>query len=99
MGSWLQCRLLLLRRSAALVVVDGFLRRNRGPPEEAEKLIGPYRAAGYRERMARFVSDMFPYPADYRIMEGVGHFLMLEKPAEFNATLADMLRELPVRNE
>jgi pimeloyl-ACP methyl ester carboxylesterase len=30
---------------------------------------------------------------DYRIMEGVGHFLMLEKPAEFNATLTDMLRK------
>lgn len=30
---------------------------------------------------------------DYRMLEGVGHFMMLEKPALFNATLADMLRE------
>jgi pimeloyl-ACP methyl ester carboxylesterase len=30
---------------------------------------------------------------DYRAMEGVGHWLMLEKPAEFNATLIDMLRK------
>ncbi len=30
---------------------------------------------------------------DYRIMDGVGHFLMLEKPAEFNAVLTDMLRK------
>lgn len=30
---------------------------------------------------------------DYRTVEGVGHFMMLEKPAMFNATLADMLRE------
>lgn len=29
---------------------------------------------------------------DYRVMEGVSHFLMLEKPAEFNALLAEMLR-------
>jgi pimeloyl-ACP methyl ester carboxylesterase len=26
-------------------------------------------------------------------MEGVGHFLMLEKPAEFNATLTAKLRK------
>jgi pimeloyl-ACP methyl ester carboxylesterase len=26
-------------------------------------------------------------------MEGAGHFLMLEKPAEFNATLASLLRK------
>jgi len=30
---------------------------------------------------------------DYRIMEGVGHCLMLEKPAQFNAVLADMLHK------
>jgi pimeloyl-ACP methyl ester carboxylesterase len=30
---------------------------------------------------------------DYRTFEGVGHFMMLEKPAMFNAALADMLRE------
>ena len=30
---------------------------------------------------------------DYRTLEGVGHFMMLEKPALFNATLTDMLRE------
>jgi len=30
---------------------------------------------------------------DYRTFEGVGHFLMLEKPEMFNAALADMLRE------
>lgn len=31
--------------------------------------------------------------ADYRTMDGVGHFLMLEKPAEFNATFIEMLRK------
>jgi len=28
---------------------------------------------------------------DYRLIEGTGHFLMLEKPSEFNATLLKML--------
>jgi pimeloyl-ACP methyl ester carboxylesterase len=30
---------------------------------------------------------------DYRTFEGVGHFMMLEKPAVFNAALTDMLQE------
>jgi pimeloyl-ACP methyl ester carboxylesterase len=30
---------------------------------------------------------------DYRTFDGVGHFMMLEKPAMFNAALADMLHE------
>ena len=29
---------------------------------------------------------------DYRMWDGVGHFLMLERPAEFNAALAEFLR-------
>ena len=28
---------------------------------------------------------------DYRAIDGAGHFLMLEKPAEFNAALIEML--------
>jgi pimeloyl-ACP methyl ester carboxylesterase len=31
--------------------------------------------------------------ADYRNVDGTGHFLMLEKPAEFNASLIEMLRK------
>ena len=30
---------------------------------------------------------------DYRTFEGVGHFMMLEKPAMFNSALADMLHQ------
>lgn len=30
---------------------------------------------------------------DYRTFDGVGHFMMLEKPATFNSALADMLHE------
>jgi pimeloyl-ACP methyl ester carboxylesterase len=39
-----------------------------------------------------YVRSLSPQ-TDYRIIEGVGHFLMLEKPAEFNAALTDMLRK------
>jgi pimeloyl-ACP methyl ester carboxylesterase len=28
---------------------------------------------------------------DYRVMDGVGHWLMLEKPAEFNMILTNLL--------
>jgi pimeloyl-ACP methyl ester carboxylesterase len=147
---------------AALVVVDGFLRRPRVPREEAEKFIAQFHAPEYREYTRRFFGAMFPAPGtealrdrilsellatpqhvmsgamegmfgpdqpdwtlkkanapllvlnakglmsdadgenyvrslspqtDYRVMEGVGHWLMLERPAEFNALLTDMLRK------
>ena len=29
--------------------------------------------------------------SEYRVLEGVGHWIMLEKPAEFNAALLEML--------
>ena len=29
---------------------------------------------------------------DYRVIDGVGHWLMLEKPAEFNTVLTDLLK-------
>jgi len=31
--------------------------------------------------------------SDYHVMKDVGHWLMLERPAEFNAILNDMLRK------
>jgi pimeloyl-ACP methyl ester carboxylesterase len=165
MGTSVMCRVYARApgKVAALVVVDGFLRRNRRVPEDAEKFIAPYRAASYRDRMARFVRNVFPNAGseelqefvlsemlktpqhviisameepmvavdqpdwdlkrvnvpllvvhakdpfwtadyetyvhsvspqtDYHIMEGVGHFLMLEKPAQFNDILTEMLRK------
>jgi pimeloyl-ACP methyl ester carboxylesterase len=39
-----------------------------------------------------YVHSLSPQ-ADYRMMDGVGHWLMLEKPAEFNATLTELLRK------
>jgi len=146
---------------AALVVVDGFVRRPRVPPGEAEKFIAEFRSPEYREYTRRFFGAMFPVPGtealrdrilsemlatpqhvissamegmfgpdqpdwslkkadvpllvisakglmsdadgenyvrslspqtDYRVMENVGHWLMLERPAEFNALLTGMLQ-------
>jgi pimeloyl-ACP methyl ester carboxylesterase len=39
-----------------------------------------------------YVRSLSP-ESDYVMMEGVGHFPMLEKPPEFNATLASLLRK------
>jgi len=147
---------------AALVVVDGFLRRPRVAPDQAEKFIAQFRTPEYRERTREFFGAMFPAPGtealrervlsemlttpqrvmhramegmfspsqpdwdlkeanvpvlainakgpmfdaadenyirslstqtDYRTMDGVGHWLMLERPVEFNAILTDMLRK------
>jgi pimeloyl-ACP methyl ester carboxylesterase len=147
---------------AALVVVDGFLRRPRMAPGQAEKFIARFRTPDYREHTRQFFGAMFPVPGtealrdqvlsemlatpqrvmlgamegmfgpdqpdwdlkeanvpmlvinakgpmrdadcenhvrslspqtDCRVMDGVGHWLMLERPVEFNAMLTDMLRE------
>lgn len=144
---------------AALVAVDGVLRRPKMPPSQAEQFTAAFKSADYRENVRGFMGSMFTagkeavrdrvisemletpqyvmvgamdgmfnadhpdwdlhhvnvpvlvinapnvmwtdeYKAyvkglsdrtDYRAMEGVGHWLMLEKPAEFNAQLVDML--------
>lgn len=147
---------------AALVVVDGFLRRPKATPGEAEAFIARFRTPEYREHTRRFFGAMFPAPGtealrervlsemlatpqrvmhramegmfgpgqpdwdlkeanvpvlvinakgamcdtddeeyvrsrspktDYRVMNGVGHWLMLERPVEFNALLVEMLRK------
>ena len=52
---------------------------------------------GYEAYVRRLAPD-----AEYRVMDGVGHFLMLQKPDEFNSILADFLetrRGEPARNE
>ena len=38
----------------------------------------------------RFVRDLAP-GVDYRVWENVSHFLMMEKPAEFNAALSEFI--------
>ena len=147
---------------AALVAVDGLLRRPELKPEEVEKFVAPFRAPQYRAHVTNFIHSMFPESAtyalrdrvltevmatphhvmasamqemfnarqpdwtlqkvfvpmlvlnapnprwtaeyeayaralspksDYRVIEGTGHCLMLEKPAAFNETLISMLRK------
>ena len=146
---------------AALVAVDGALRRFEVTPDQIEGFIGPFRKPEYREHASKFIGSMFPHAgtealrdravadvlktpqhvmvsameemwrdqdawaperiavpllvanakspfwtpdyeahvrkiapqSDYRTMEGVGHFLMLEKPSEFNAMLMDFLQK------
>ena len=153
---------------AALVVVDGFLRRPTVAPEQARKFIAPFGSPEYREHTRQIFGPMFPIPGtealrerilsemlatpqsamfgamegmfgpnqpdwdlkrvnvpvlaiiakgslwdadnakyvhslsaqtDYRVMDGVGHWLMLERPAEFNVLLADMLRKFNLIGE
>jgi len=145
---------------AALVAVDGFLRRPKMSAEQAEAIAAPYRKPEYREQVKQMVTFMFQNPGtdplrervtdemlktpqhvlasamgemfnlkqpawdlvkvdvpvmsinakspmwtenyenyvrslsaktDYRLIEGTGHFIMLEKPSEYNATLVEML--------
>ena len=147
---------------AALVSVDGLLRRPQWTPEDAGKFVAPFRTPEYREHARQFVGSFFPVSGnealrdrvlsemlvtpqyvmvgamegmfgpdqpdwglktvnapvlvinarkpmwnadyenyvrslspqtDYRMMDGVGHWLMLEKPAEFNALLTNLLRK------
>jgi pimeloyl-ACP methyl ester carboxylesterase len=48
----------------------------------------PWWANGYEN----YVRSLSPQ-VDYRVLDGAGHFLMLEKPAEFNAVLVEMLQK------
>jgi pimeloyl-ACP methyl ester carboxylesterase len=46
----------------------------------------------WSERYQRHVESLSAQ-VDYRVFDGVGHFLMLENPAEFNDNLAEMLEK------
>jgi sigma-B regulation protein RsbQ len=150
------------KKVAALVSVDGLLRRPAGTPGQAAQFVGQFATPDYREHVKQFVGAFFPIPgteglrdrvlaqilgtpqyvmvsamagmfgpdqpdwdlkkvpvpvlvinahspmwndgyedyvlslspqADYQTMDGVGHWLMLEKPAEFNATLTELLQK------
>ena len=41
----------------------------------------------------RHYAESLSAQVDYRMFDGTGHFLMLEKPAEFNTNLVEMLRK------
>jgi len=164
MGAPVICRVYAQapEKVAALVAVDGFLRRPKMSREQTEQFIAPFQSPEYREQTRQIMGSFFPIPGtenlrdrvvsellatpqyvmvgamkamfdadqpdwdlkhtsvpvllinasnpmwndeyrdyvrslspktDYRTMEGVGHWLMLEKPAEFNATLMEMLKK------
>ena len=147
---------------AALVSVDGLLRRPLGAPGQTEAMVAQFHSPHYREVAKGFVRSFFPIPgtealrdevtaevlktpqnvmasamagmlneqhpdwdlkqvnvpvmvfnakgalwdadyenyvralspqAEYRLFENVGHWLMLERPAEFNAALTELLRK------
>jgi pimeloyl-ACP methyl ester carboxylesterase len=147
---------------AALVSVDGLLRRPAGTPAEARALVRPFASWQYLAHAKEFINTFFPVPgtetlrarvtaemlatpqhvmlggmlamfgpsqpdwilekvdapvsvinsqspwwddnyesyvhslsaqSDYMLMDGVGHFMMLERPAAFNAILAERLRK------
>jgi pimeloyl-ACP methyl ester carboxylesterase len=46
----------------------------------------------WSDEYKEYVRSLSPQ-TDYRAIDGVGHWLMLEKPAEFNGALTDMLRK------
>ena len=147
---------------AALVAIDGVLRKPKIPAEQSERFIAAFRAPEYRENTRKAMGALFPIPGtealrdgvvsellatpqhvmvgamegmfgadmpdwdvknaavpvgvinapnpmwtdeykdyvrslspktDYRVIEGVGHWLMLEKPVEFNTALIEMLSQ------
>jgi pimeloyl-ACP methyl ester carboxylesterase len=45
---------------AALISVDGLLRRLSGTPEEGQALVGPFATPQYREHAQGFISTLFP---------------------------------------
>lgn len=62
MGAPVICRVYALapERVAALVAVDGLLRRPKLTSEQIEGFIGPFRAPTYREHVTQFINAMFP---------------------------------------
>jgi pimeloyl-ACP methyl ester carboxylesterase len=164
MGKAVNCRVYkdAPEKVAALVSVDGLLRKPSGTPGLSEAMVARFRSPHYREFARGFVNSLFPVPGfealrdevtaevlktpqnvlagameamlganqpdwdlkqvavpvlvinargmlwdadyesyvrslsprtEYRLFENAGHWLMLERPAEFNAALTAMLRK------
>src|SRR3989441_297979 len=162
MGTPVMCRVYKQapEKVAALVAIDGILRKPKMPAEQAEKFIAAFRAPEYRENTRQVMGAMFPVPGtealrdrvvsellatpkyvmlgamegmfgadqpdwdvkkstvlvivlnapnpmwtdeykdyvptlsaktDYRLIDGVCDWLMLEKSGEFNTALIEML--------
>jgi pimeloyl-ACP methyl ester carboxylesterase len=59
---------------------------------DAPVLVINARSAWWNGNYEKYVHSLSSR-TDYRLMDNVGHFLMLEKPDEFNAVLLEMLRK------
>ncbi len=57
-------------------------------PAQALMAKSPFWSDDYKAYAKKLVPDL-----DYREFDGVGHFLFMEKPAEFNAALAEFLKK------
>ena len=62
------------------------------PHVEVPVLVLNARGPLWSDRFERYVRTLSSR-VDYRMFEGVGHFLMLEQPAKFNANLIEMLEK------
>ena len=64
MGTPVICRVYAQapEKVAALVAVDGTLRRPKVSLEDAGKFVAPFRASEYRAHTTRFIGSMFPIP-------------------------------------
>src|SRR2546429_8086165 len=64
MGAPIICRVYKQapERVAALVAVDGFLRRPKMPPEQSAQIIAGFRDPDYRDKTRQFLATMFPVP-------------------------------------
>ena len=58
-------------KAAALVAVDGPLRRPPMTAEQAEQYLAPLRTPEYREQTARFIGPMFPNPGTEALRDWV----------------------------
>lgn len=57
-------------------------------PVQAIMAKSPFWTSEYEAYVRKLAPDL-----DYRVMDGVTHFLMLDRPAEFNAILGEFLRK------
>ena len=62
------------------------------PPVNMPVLILNSRSPWWNSRYENYVRSLSPQ-SEYITIEGVGHFIMLEQPAAFNATLANRLEQ------
>ena len=73
MGTPIMCRVYKQspERVAALVSVDGVLRRPKMTPEQAQQFVAPFNAPDYREKTREFMGSMFPVPGTEAVRDRV----------------------------